>query len=92
MPIVKIPAPLRAYVDGQKAIIIDGSTVSETVLNLAEKYPSIRQQIFDPEGRLRAFIKIFVEKENIKELIDGLDIDIQESDSLVIIASIAGGQ
>jgi adenylyltransferase/sulfurtransferase len=91
MPIVKIPTPLQSYVDGQKAIIVDGSTVNEAILNLAKKYPSIKQHIFDPEGRLRAFIKIFLEEENIKELVDGLDLVIKEGDSLVIIASIAGG-
>lgn len=91
MPIIKIPSPLQSYVGNQKSIKIGGSSIEEVILNLTKTYPSIKPQIFDPEGFLRPFIMVFLQDKNTKDLKEGLKTSVEEDDLIVIIASMAGG-
>jgi molybdopterin converting factor small subunit len=91
MPKVIIPTPLQPYVEGQKTITARGSTIREVILNLTTRYPAVSRHVFDPDGRLRGFIKIYLEENNRLIDIAQLDSKINENDCLKIIASIAGG-
>lgn len=91
MPKVKIPTPLQPYVEGQKSIITTGSTLKEVIHDLVTKYPSASEHVLDQEGRLRGFIKIYLEKDNSLINVDHMDATINDNDCLTIIASIAGG-
>jgi len=91
MSIINIPSPLQSYVEGQKSVDIDGSSIEEVILNLVEKYPGLKQQIFDPQGNMRAFLAIFFGGVKINDLKDGFHTLVKEEDQLDIIASMAGG-
>lgn len=91
MPTISIPSPLRSYVQGQKVIRVEGSTAKEVLLDLIVKYPALGPQVFDPNGHLRAFINIFIGEENILQSKDGLNFPVEKKDSLIMLASIAGG-
>jgi molybdopterin converting factor small subunit len=91
MPNIKIPSPLQSYVEGKTNIFVEATTVQDTIQNLAELYPAIKPHLIDKEGRLRTFINIFVDGENIKELQDGQNSRVNENSQLSILASIAGG-
>ena len=90
MPILRIPTPLRAYVNGQTEVMLQGNTVSEVMLSLVEEYPALRPHLFNGEGRLRPFVNLFLNEDNIKDL-QGMDTPLQENDRLMLIPSIAGG-
>jgi molybdopterin converting factor small subunit len=91
MPEIRIPSPLRSYIGGQESVHLEASTINDALLNLITQYPEIKQQLFDPEGRLRAFVNLFLEGENVKDLRAGLFTKVSEESKLVILASIAGG-
>lgn len=91
MPTLKIPTPLRAYAGGQAAVTVNGQKVREALADLTTQYPNLRQHIFNETGDLRPFVNLFVNDEDIRYL-DGVDTEIQESDLLRIIPSIAGGR
>jgi molybdopterin converting factor small subunit len=87
---IRIPTPLRAYTNGQNEIAVEGQTVGEALENLVSLHPALRQHLFSSEGRLRAFVNLFLNDENIKDL-NGVDTPIGPTDRLMLIPSIAGG-
>ncbi|GAB5494091.1 MAG: MoaD/ThiS family protein [Phototrophicaceae bacterium] len=89
MPQIKIPTPLRAFTDNSATVEANGATVGEALLSLVEQYPELEQHLFD-EGKLRSFVNVFLGDEDIRFL-DGVDTEIEASESLRIIPSIAGG-
>jgi len=91
MPIIKIPSPLQSYIGDQKSLTISGSNVEEVIINLVKRYPVIKPHIFDPEGRLRSFITIFLGEVNIKDTRNGMKTLVKDDDQLVIVTSMAGG-
>jgi adenylyltransferase/sulfurtransferase len=87
---IRIPTPLRTYTGGMHEISVQGSTVGEALSHLTDQYPALRPHLFGSQGQLRAFVNLFLNDENIKDL-QGTDTPIKESDRLMLIPSIAGG-
>jgi adenylyltransferase/sulfurtransferase len=90
MPKVRIPTPLRQYTGGSSEVQVSGDTAGETLGNLAEEYPDLRQHLYTGDGRLRSFVNVYKGDEDIRYL-DGPETEVAESDELSIIPSIAGG-
>ncbi len=90
MPSIKIPSPLRAYTENQAVIEVSGETIGAALDDLTGKYPELRTHLYEGD-QLRNFVNIFVGEEDVRFL-DGLETEIDESDSVRIIPSIAGGR
>jgi molybdopterin converting factor small subunit len=91
MPTLRIPTPLRSYTNGQSEVIVKGQTVAEAMNNLTSLYPSLRPHLFNSEGQLRAFVNLYINEDNVKDL-QGVETPLQENDRLMLIPSIAGGR
>lgn len=89
MASIKIPTPLRVYTGNQAQVAVSGATVGAALDDLTTQYPELRQHLFK-DDELRNFVNVFLGEEDIRFL-SGLDTDLEESDSLRIIPSIAGG-
>ncbi|MDE2636589.1 MAG: MoaD/ThiS family protein [Chloroflexota bacterium] len=87
---IRIPTPLRAFTGGAADIDVAGGTVGEALNNLVEQHPELRAHLFN-EDELRSFVNIFIGDEDIRFL-QGLDTEIEATESLRIIPSIAGGR
>ncbi len=85
-----IPTPLRPYTGDQESLELEGSTVGEVLRNLAEQYGDLKKHLFDEEGKLRNFVNIYVNDEDIRYL-DREETAIQDKDTISIVPSIAGG-
>jgi adenylyltransferase/sulfurtransferase len=90
MPILRIPTPLRTYTVGESEVSVQGSTVAEALDDLVVRFPALRPHLFNGDGRLRPFVNLFLEEENIKDL-QGVETPLQEDARLLLIPSIAGG-
>ena len=90
MPILKIPTPLRYYTDGQAEVSVRGGTVDQAMGNLVEQFPALKPHLYSPEGKLRAFVNLFVGENNIKDL-QGLETPLEPEAQVRLIPSIAGG-
>lgn len=91
MSILRIPTPLRGYIEGKAEVPVTGSTVAEAMEDLVNRYPALRQHLFDGSKELRPFINLFLNEDNIKDL-NGLQTSLGEGDKLLLIPSIAGGK
>ena len=90
MPTLKIPTPLRAYTGGQSDVLVQGATVGDALDDLLSQYPALRPHLMSEEGRLRAFVNLFLGEENTRDL-QGLGTPVPADARLRIIPSIAGG-
>jgi len=87
---VLIPTPLRQYTGKQDHVQVTGTTVGEVLNTLATQYPDLRKQIFNEEGRLRSFVNVYVNDEDIRYLQKD-QTRVKEGDTISIVPSIAGG-
>ena len=89
MPTFRIPTPLRPYSDGNSQVEVSGETVGSALEDLTKQYPDLRQHLYDGH-QLRSFVNIYLNQEDIRYG-DGVDTEIEDGDTLMIIPSIAGG-
>lgn len=89
MPNIKIPTPLRPYTANQAQVSVNGATVGDALNDLTTQYPELRQHLFNG-GELRNFVNVYLGEEDVRFL-GGLETELEGSDSLRIIPSIAGG-
>ena len=68
MPTIHIPTPLRPYVDKQESVEVAGATVREALANLTSTYGDLRKHLYNDEGRLRSFVNIYLNDEDIRYL------------------------
>jgi molybdopterin synthase sulfur carrier subunit len=91
MPIqVRIPTQLRTLTNGQEVVAVAGKTVLEIIEDTDRKYPGIKERICEPDGKLRRFVNVFVNEEDIRFL-ENLGTPVKENDEVSIIPAIAGG-
>ena len=88
--LVRIPTPLQRLTSGQGEVQCQGTTVGELLADLEHRYPGIRERICDETGKLRRFVNVFVNEEDIRFL-QGDQTAIKDGDEVSIIPAIAGG-
>ncbi len=87
---VLIPTPLRQFTGKQDAVTASGGTVGEVLNALISQYPDLRKQIFTDEGKLRSFVNVYLNDEDIRYL-GKEQTPVTDNDTLSIVPSIAGG-
>jgi len=88
---ILIPTPLRQYTDKKDTIELNGSTVGELLKSLTSEHPDLRRHLFNDEGKLRSFVNVYVNDEDIRYLNKDAT-PVQATDTLTIVPSIAGGR
>ena len=68
----------------------DGITVGKLVEFLNEKFPKLKAEILDEEGRLKPMYNILVNGRAV-EWLKGLDTELKDGDEVVFIPPAAGG-
>ena len=88
---VRVPAPLQKLTQNQAEVRANGRTVRELIDNLSESFPGIKERICDESGKVRKFINIYVNEEDVRFLqMD--ETSLKDGDEVSIIPAIAGGK
>ena len=87
---VLIPTPLRPYAGKQDVLEVDGKTVGELLANLTSQYADLRKHLYTEEGRLRSFVNVYVNDDDIRYL-DREQTLLKPGDTISIVPSVAGG-
>jgi len=90
MPTLRIPTPLRTYTGGQSEVSVQGATVEEALTDLLRQFPTLKPHLMNADGNLRAFVNLFLDEDNVRDL-QGLKTPLAAEAKLRIIPSIAGG-
>ena len=87
---VLIPTPLRPYAGKQDVLEVDGKTVGELLANMTSQYADLRKHLYTEEGRLRGFVNVYVNDDDIRYL-DREQTLLKPGDTISIVPSVAGG-
>lgn len=88
---IHIPTPLRVYTGMQDAVVVAAGTVGEAMAQLTAQYPDLKKHLFTEDGKLRSFVNVYLNDEDIRYLPQKDTTAVTEADALTIIPSIAGG-
>jgi len=86
-----IPTPLRPYAEGKDAVEVNAANIAGALDLLTEAHPSLRKHLFTEEGKLRAFVNLYFNEEDVRYLPAKDQTEVSAKDTLSIIPSIAGG-
>ena len=87
---VRIPQPMQKFTKGEDQVEVTGSDIKGLIDDLEKKFPGIRERICDESGKVRRFINIYVNEEDVRFL-QGDATAIKDGDEISIIPAIAGG-
>lgn len=89
---VRIPTILRTYTDGSSEVTVEpGEDTLAGVLDALEAAaPGIRARVLDDDGKLRRFVNIYVDDEDVR-FVDGLATPAPAGAKISIIPAVAGG-
>src|SRR3984893_1909155 len=87
---ILIPTPLRQFADKKDSVQLAGSTVGEVLKSLTSEYADLRRHLYNDEGKLRSFVNVYVNDEDIRYL-NKEATPLNDGDTVSIVPSIAGG-
>ncbi len=87
---VRIPTPLQKLTNNQGDIFCDGATIDQILNDLEAKHPGVKERLCDEKGKLRRFVNVYVNEEDIRFL-QGQETALKTGDDISIIPAIAGG-
>jgi len=90
--LIHIPTPLRAYTGQKESVSVLATTVAASLEALVAQYPDLRANLFDAEGKLRSFVNVYLNDDDVRYLPEKENSSVQDSDEITIIPSIAGGR
>ena len=88
---IHIPTPLRAYTGQQATVSIEAATVQQALRALTSEHPDLRKHLYGEDGKLRAFVNVYLNDEDVRYLPAKEETAVGAGDDLSIIPSIAGG-
>jgi adenylyltransferase/sulfurtransferase len=89
---IHIPTPLRVYTGQQATVTVEAATVQQALGALTAEHPQLRKHLYAEDGRLRAFVNLYLNDEDVRYLPAKEDTAVAAGDDLSIIPSIAGGR
>jgi molybdopterin converting factor small subunit len=87
---IHIPTPLRQYADKAATVEVSAGTVGAALGGLVNKHPDLRRHLYTDEGKLRAFVNVYLNDEDIRYL-QKEETAVKDNDNISIVPSIAGG-
>src|SRR6202165_1609741 len=90
MPKIHIPTPLRQYSGKQPAVEVKAVTIGAALSDLVAKHPDLRRHLYTDDGKLRAFVNVYLNDEDVRYLQKEATA-VKDGDSISIVPSIAGG-
>ena len=89
---IHIPTPLRQFAAKQATVTVSAATVGEALDELTSTHPELKKHLYSEEGKLRAFVNVYLNDEDVRYLPEKDATKVSSTDTLSIIPSIAGGR
>ena len=87
---VLIPTPLQKFTNNEASVALEASSVEGLLEALDGRYPGIRARLCDEAGKLRRFLNVYVNSEDIRFL-DNQATALNDGDEVSIVPAVAGG-
>ncbi len=86
---VRIPTPLQKLTNGRAEVTCSARNVAEMVDALEKDFPGMKERLTEG-GKVRRFINIYVNEEDIRFL-NKEETPLKDGDAISIVPAIAGG-
>ncbi len=87
---VLIPTPLQKFTNDEATAELTASNVDGLLDALEGRYPGIKGRLCDEAGKLRRFLNVYVNSEDIRFL-DNQNTPLKDGDEVSIVPAVAGG-
>lgn len=87
---VVLPTALARHTEGQKSFASEAKNLAALLSEMDARYPALAQNVKDDAGKLRRFINVYINDEDIRFL-GGDTHTFADGDEVMLIPSIAGG-
>ena len=87
---VLIPTPLQKFTNNEATAELTASSVDGLLDALEGRYPGIKGRLCDEAGKLRRFLNVYVNSEDIRFL-DNQNTPLKDGDEVSIVPAVAGG-
>lgn len=87
---VRIPTPLQKLTNGQAEVQVGAASVKDLVEQLEKNYPGFKDRICDESGKIRRFVNVYLNEEDIRFL-EQEATKLKDGDDISIVPAIAGG-
>ena len=88
--VVRIPTPLQKLTGDKAEVTAEGASVNDLLADLERQFPGVKDRLCDPNGKLRRFVNLYVNEEDIRFLKQE-STALKDGDEVSIIPAIAGG-
>lgn len=88
---IQLPGVLRDCAGGRAELQADAARVADALQSLTRDYPLLRRHLFGEAGDLRAYVNVYLNQDEVRDLPAGVDTPLRDGDVLLILPSIAGG-
>lgn len=87
---VRIPTPLQKLTNQQAEIAVQATNIRTLIDALEKSYPGFKDRICDEQGKVRRFVNIYLNTEDIRFL-NQEQTAVKDGDEISIVPAIAGG-
>jgi molybdopterin converting factor small subunit len=87
---VLIPTPLQKFTDDQASVSLEATCIDDLLQALDGRFPGIGARLCDENGKLRRFLNLYVNSEDIRFL-DNQATLLSDGDEVSIVPAVAGG-
>jgi molybdopterin synthase sulfur carrier subunit len=88
--LVLIPTPLQKFTADEASAEVEATSVNDLLQALEGRYPGILGRLCDEGGKLRRFLNVYVNSEDIRFL-QNQETPLSDGDEVSIVPAVAGG-
>jgi sulfur-carrier protein len=82
---------LVRHLDLQPEFSVDASNLGDLLDVVEQDVPGFRDSICDETGKIRVYVNVFLNGENVSQDRRGLGVPLHDGDEIYILANVAGG-
>ena len=87
---VLIPTPLQKFTNDEASVSLEATSIDGLLQALEGRYPGLQARLCDENGKLRRFLNLYVNSEDIRFL-DNQATVLSDGDEVSIVPAVAGG-
>jgi hypothetical protein len=87
---VLIPTPLQKFTADEATVSLEADSVDAMLQAMEGRFPGILNRLCDENGKLRRFLNVYVNSEDIRFL-DHQATPLKDGDEVSIVPAVAGG-
>lgn len=88
---VRIPTPLQKLTNQKGEVQTAPGNIAQVINELEKQYPGFKERICDETGKIRRFVNVYLNEEDIRFL-NQEETAVKDGDDISIVPAIAGGR